>query len=277
MSRNGFVRRVERFASVGSTNDVVRAWLAAGQAEVCLAVADEQLAGRGRAGRRWLAPRGAALLLSAGFRPTWLAPDRVWRLGAIVSLAMAEAAEDAAGLAAGTIRLKWPNDLVVTTPDGHRKLGGMLGETDGLGTADPQAVVGIGVNVDWAGHDVPADLAGTMTSLREVARDRRIEPDAVLDGFIDRLEGRVAALRGDRFDSVAWSGRQVTTGTLVTLQEVDGRRHVVRARGVDAGSGALVIEDPAAVRGERHVHVAEITHLHLPGSAPAAPAPVGSV
>ena len=112
----GFLARQEQFAVVGSTNDVVRGWLADGTPEVCLAVADEQTAGRGREGRTWVAPAGGALLLSLGFRPTWLAPDRVWRLAATVSLAMAEAAEHVAGLPERTIRLKWPNDLVVETP-----------------------------------------------------------------------------------------------------------------------------------------------------------------
>ena len=112
----GFLARQERFVVVGSTNDVVRGWLADGTPEVCLAVADEQAEGRGRDGRRWVAPPGAALLLSLGFRPTWLLPDRAWRLAAMASLAMAEAAEHAAGLPEGTIRLKWPNDLVIEAP-----------------------------------------------------------------------------------------------------------------------------------------------------------------
>ena len=59
-----FIGRHQRFAVVGSTNDVVRSWLAAGEPEVCLAVADEQTAGRGREGRTWTAPPGSALLLS---------------------------------------------------------------------------------------------------------------------------------------------------------------------------------------------------------------------
>jgi len=54
-----FTSRQQRFPSVASTNDVVRAWLAEGTPEVCLAVADEQTAGRGRNGRTWLAPPGA--------------------------------------------------------------------------------------------------------------------------------------------------------------------------------------------------------------------------
>ena len=108
-----FFSRQQHFASVASTNDAVAGWLMHGTPEVCLATADEQTSGRGREGRTWTAPAGSSLLLSLGFRPTWLAPERTWRLAAVVSLAMADAAEEVAGLADGAIRLKWPNDLVV--------------------------------------------------------------------------------------------------------------------------------------------------------------------
>jgi len=37
-----FLSRQERFRSVPSTNDIVRAWMTGGTPEVCLAVADEQ-------------------------------------------------------------------------------------------------------------------------------------------------------------------------------------------------------------------------------------------
>jgi len=72
----------------------------------CASCGDEQTAGRGRDRRVWVAPPDAALLVSLGFRPTWLAPGQVWRLAAVASLAMAEAAETTAGLRPGTIRLK---------------------------------------------------------------------------------------------------------------------------------------------------------------------------
>jgi BirA family biotin operon repressor/biotin-[acetyl-CoA-carboxylase] ligase len=258
-----FPARHEQFERVGSTNDVVRDWLVAGQAEVCLAVADEQTAGRGRSGRTWLAPRGAALLLSLGFRPTWLAPDRAWQLAAIVSLAMADAAADAAGLAEAVIRLKWPNDLVIEHDgSGPRKLGGVLGETEGLGTSDPRVIVGIGVNTDWRAADFPAELAGSMTSLREAASDRPIDTTALLAGFVDRLGGRLATLQADRFDSVAWSDRQVTTGRTIHLDRPDGVEEV-RAVGVDPATGALLVADPDAVSGQRSVLVGEIRRVRV--------------
>jgi BirA family biotin operon repressor/biotin-[acetyl-CoA-carboxylase] ligase len=266
--------RQERFAVVGSTNDIVRGWLAEGTPEVCLAIADEQSAGRGRDGRTWVAPPGGALLLSLGFRPTWLEADRVWCVAATVCLAMADAAEEVAGLADHAIRLKWPNDLVVETvgaavpiapqvADGVRKLGGMLGETQGLGSDDPCAIIGLGLNTDWPATTFPPDLADSMTSLREASHGRPIDHVALLDGFLGRLEARIDALRGGRFDVADWTARQLTTGRDVEIVAPDGVVTTVRALGVDARSGALVVADPTAADGERPVLVGEIRHVRL--------------
>jgi BirA family biotin operon repressor/biotin-[acetyl-CoA-carboxylase] ligase len=269
-----FLARQERFALVDSTNDIIRGWLSEGTPEVCLAVADEQRAGRGRDGRRWVAPPGAALLLSLGFRPTWLPPDRVWRLGATVSLAMADAAEEVAGLPDGAIRLKWPNDLVIETVDGVvpvppqqadevRKVAGVLGESEGLGTEEPRVVVGLGLNTAWAASDFPRDLAETMTSLQAASRGRPIDHVALLDAFLGRLEARIEALRGGRFDVGDWTARQLTTGRAIELWQPDGRIVRTSALGVDAGTGALVVADPETREGERQVLVGEIRHVRL--------------
>ncbi len=260
--------RLERFDRVGSTNDVVRDWLAEGTPEVCLAVASEQTDGRGRQGRAWVGPPGQALLLSVGFRPTWVDPAGVWRLAATVSMAMAEAAEAMAGLPAGSIRLKWPNDLVVEVagrpdaPGAVRKLAGVLGETAGLGTLDPSAVVGIGINTDWSASDFPADLKSSMTSLREVG-GRPVDGAALLDRFIERLGARIDDLReSGRFDAVAWADRQVTTGRMIRLERPDGALSAL-AVGVDPTTGALIIREPGPSGLDRSVVVGEVSHLRF--------------
>jgi BirA family biotin operon repressor/biotin-[acetyl-CoA-carboxylase] ligase len=258
-----FLSRHEWFDRVGSTNDVVRDWLDAGHSEVCLATAREQTAGRGRSGRTWQAPRDAALLLSLGFRPTWLAPDRVWQLAAIVSLAMADAATSVAALPEGVIRLKWPNDLVVERDGaGIWKLGGLLGETEGLGTDDPRVIVGIGINTEWRADEFPPELAGSMTSLRETAAQDNVEFTGLLALFVEQLGERLEALRAGRFDAAAWSTRQVTTGRTIRLEGAS-RTDLVEALGVDADTGALVVADPTATTGQRSVLVGEISRVRL--------------
>lgn len=281
----GSFSRIERLGATGSTNDVVRGWLAAGTPEICIATAGEQTAGRGRLGRTWTAPAGAALLLTAGFRPSWLPVERVWRLGATVALAMADAAETVAGLPVGAVRLKWPNDLVVEVagpnalltgeldaaraaallagPLELRKLAGVLAEADGLGTDDPRVAVGIGINADWAAPDFPPELAGTMTSLREASGGRPISVDGLLEAFLGHLETRVDALRAGYFDIATWVGRQALTGRLVLLEGYGAHEdEELVVTGVDAAGGALVVERAAG--GEPWlVHAADVVRVRL--------------
>lgn len=236
-----FYSRIARFEVVGSTSDVVAGWLAEGLPEVAVAVADRQTAGRGRAGRSWIAPPGAALLLSAGFRPADLPPAVAWRLAAVVALAMAEAAESVARLREGAVGLKWPNDLVADAPDGTvRKLGGLLTEAASEGDRLISASVGIGVDVDWRGEDFPAELAASMTSLRELA-GRSVDREALLTAFLARLEPAYRALRAGAFDVPAWAARQRTTGRELRVETAD---RVVEGSGagVDPARGTLVVE-----------------------------------
>jgi BirA family biotin operon repressor/biotin-[acetyl-CoA-carboxylase] ligase len=259
-----FLSRNERSQSVPSTNDTVRAWLTEGTPEVCLAVADEQTAGRGRSGRSWVAPSGSALLLSLGFRPAYLEPDRLWRLGAIVALAMADAAEEAAGLSIGKLRFKWPNDIVVEArraPGGVRKVAGILGESERAGTPDVTATVGIGINNDWRRGDFPADLTDVMTSLREVSRGRQVENGVLLDAFLVRLEARLLALRDGHFDVAGWHDRQVTTGRAVRIELPGGDIREATAVGVDGATGALLIADESGAESE--LLAGEVVHVRL--------------
>ena len=262
-----WLARFERFDVVSSTNDVVRGWLQEGTPEVCAAVADIQAAGRGRNGRTWTAPPGVALLLSVGFRPSWLEVGHLWRLSAIVSLAMAEGCEVGSGLRPGAVSLKWPNDLVtIDRATGTvRKLAGVLGETDGIGTPEATAVIGIGANVDWARERFPPDLADTMTSLSELAPGRLIDREVVLHVFLDRLEKLVANLRAGTFPAEIWTRRQLTHGMLVILDQPDGTAQRVVAEDVDTDTGALLVRDPGEPGATRPVVVGEIRHLRFGG------------
>ena len=261
-----WLARYERFDVVGSTNDVVAGWLQEGTPEVCVALADVQSAGRGRDGGTWQAPPGAALLASVGFRPGWLDPGHLWRLSAIVSLAMAEACEVAGGLRHGAIHLKWPNDLVVIdhSTGEVRKLAGVLGETRGIGTADPTAVVGIGANVTWARDRFPKELAASMTSLSDLSPGKLVDREVAIHVFLQRLEGLVNALRAGDFPAETWSRRQLTNGMIVMLDQADGTAERVVAEDVDTETGALLVRGTTD-DAQRSVIVGEIHHLRVGG------------
>ncbi len=261
--------RLERLACVTSTQDVVRGWLADGQPEICLAVADEQTAGRGRLGRRWLAASGGGLLLSAGLRPTWLPVAAAWRLVAVAALALLEPATVLLGPQGGRLALKWPNDIVAVRDGVLHKVGGLLAEATPAADGEhlEWLVLGLGVNVDWPTTTFPLELAGSMTSLSEVA-GAPVDREALLAGWLARMGSGYLALADGEFDAGRWAAAQATTGAWVTV--TTGERSLEgRAEGVDPESGALLVREQAG--GElRRLTVGEVRSCRV---APPAPTP----
>lgn len=150
--------RVHLFARVGSTNDVARTLAEEGAPAGTVVVADEQVAGRGRAGRSWSSPAGVGLSLSIVARPTSREAPRTLPL--LVGLEVALAVDDF--LRPGAAHLKWPNDVLSR----GRKLGGVLCEAAWAGDTPAFVVVGVGINVLHESADFPAELRAQATSLR---------------------------------------------------------------------------------------------------------------
>ena len=148
-------RSLEYHERIGSTNDRARERLTGGDDGVVV-VADVQTAGRGRRGRSWESPAGVNLMLSVGLALN-LSADVAWQLGASAALAVRAAAAPWAEL-----KVKWPNDLV--TPAGE-KVAGLLLETALAGDRVVQAIVGIGINVNWERAEMPPEIAARATSL----------------------------------------------------------------------------------------------------------------
>jgi biotin-(acetyl-CoA carboxylase) ligase len=132
-------------------------------------------------------------------------------------------------------------------------------------------VIGVGINVDWPRADFPGELADSMTSLTDLA-GRPVDREVVLHVFLERLERAIAALRDGRFPAEEWSGRQLTNGTIVMLDQPDGTSETLVAEDVDAETGALLVREldggsSTGGNGEppRSVVVGEIHHLRLGG------------
>lgn len=139
---------VRYYARVGSTNTEALGWIEQGAPDLALVVADEQSAGRGRQGRRWLTPAGAGLTFSLILRqnPLVAAPggveasSRLAHLTALGALAVSQALGQAYNL---QCQIKWPNDVLLE----RRKVCGILVEAQWLGERLAAGVLGIGLNV----------------------------------------------------------------------------------------------------------------------------------
>ncbi|MBF6554704.1 MAG: biotin--[acetyl-CoA-carboxylase] ligase [Acidimicrobiales bacterium] len=254
---------IRRLESVDSTNRYLLDEARAGADDGVVAVADHQSAGRGRLGRRWEAPAGSNLLMSVLLRPD-LPPDHRYLAAAVVALAATDAVDVALGLELG---IKWPNDLLAL--DG-RKVAGVLAEADvatAAGGSDGRGsaiVVGIGINVNWPGADadLPPDLVGLATSLRQQL-GRRVDRTEVLEALLEALGPRVgdlstAAGRIRQVDGLR--ARCTTIGTRVRVELADGRFEGTAC--AVTPEGHLVVETGGA---RRTVVAGDVVHVRPPG------------
>lgn len=226
-------RNVVYLPETGSTNDEARTLARAGALDGTLVIADHQTAGRGRLGRRWVAPPGSSLLMSLIFRPR-LAPHQAQRLTMICGLSMADAVELEAGL---RIALKWPNDLVV---DGA-KIGGILTEIELLKDQVDYAVVGMGLNVNLDREQFPNELLVPATSL-SLTLGRPVPRLPLLWAYLRVVETRLLALDNGLSPNEEWASRLVTLGQPVTVSTSE-RAYSGVAEGVDS-DGALQVRLP---------------------------------
>lgn len=217
MSPLGLPRAHHR--STDSTNERAKALALAGAPHGTLVTADDQTAGRGRQGRVWTAPPGAAVLMSLVIR------DVQALLPLAAAVAVCEAAEEATPVSA---RVKWPNDVWIE----GRKLAGILIE------GRPQegwAVLGVGVNVGT--EQFPEELRGVATSLTlEAPVPRPYASGEVLQMVVARLERWLVAGASEILQ--AWRARDALLGREVAW---------AGGRGTSAGiddAGSLLVDAP---------------------------------
>ncbi len=194
-----------------STQSEVKRRAAGGAPEGTVVTARHQRAGRGRRGHDWWDAPGESLLASVLLRPAGssaVAPP----LSLVGGLAVADALADAASV---SVRIRWPNDLLL---DGG-KVCGILAEaaSDGAGRLD-HVILGMGINLNQTAF--PAALQERATSLRLVT-GRGYEPASVLAALLAHLGRRYAEWQAGGFAALraAWLERSTVPGQLVRLPD----------------------------------------------------------
>ncbi|MEN8171606.1 MAG: biotin--[acetyl-CoA-carboxylase] ligase [Chloroflexota bacterium] len=177
--------------SVGSTNVEAAEWAARGAPHLSLVAADQQTAGRGRAGRKWFTPPGAALAFSLILRADALRiskTEKIARMTGLGAVAVSQALEQHYGLDA---KIKWPNDILLS----GRKAAGVLSEASWTGDQLSALILGVGINVassavppdDWdADHAHPFPATSVEGALEgPVNREKLLH--SVLEALLDWL------------------------------------------------------------------------------------------
>ncbi len=151
-----FGKHVYHFFKVDSTNHVAMRLGEAGEPHGAIVIAEEQTAGRGRAGRSWISEKSAGIHVSVLMRPP-IAPAHAPLLTLVAGLAARDVVAEETNFSTD---LRWPNDVILR----GRKCCGILTEMYAEPDRIHYAVVGIGLNVNQT--KMPEGLEEIATSLR---------------------------------------------------------------------------------------------------------------
>ncbi|MEP7343667.1 MAG: biotin--[acetyl-CoA-carboxylase] ligase [Gemmatimonadaceae bacterium] len=222
-------------AALPSTMDLAHELAADGAPGGTLVLADQQLAGRGRGGRRWSSEPGGGLWFTLVERP--LDPIALKVLSLRVGLRVAAALDRYLPTA---VQLKWPNDLFV----GSGKVAGILTEVRWKDGRPEWVAIGIGINVR------PPSLVAGAAALGGCSRVD------VLSEVMPAVRGAASAMGNlSTAELVAYASRDLALGRTafepgvgrVAGIDADGHLLIAGARGTERfASGSLELEDVIA-------------------------------
>jgi BirA family biotin operon repressor/biotin-[acetyl-CoA-carboxylase] ligase len=255
------ISSVRYLQSTGSTNQVALEWAEDSAPDNALVVADEQTAGRGRLGRRWVTRPNTSLAMSLVFQPTAGEVKNLPLFSPLGALAVCEALSELYGLKA---EVKWPNDVLVE----KLKIAGILAEAAWQGSSVCAIILGIGVNV--ASGSVPShqELLFPATSVEQEIEKRAAaqKGQSVKVNELNRLGLLRAILKnllhlrgqvGSTSFLQLWENRLAFRGEQVRVEQAGQPARMGELLGVDL-SGQLRLRSDM---GEEHRIIAGDVHL----------------
>ncbi len=240
------------YEETDSTNDRIRFLAEEGTPEGTLAIAERQMAGRGRRGRAWQAEAGEGVWMSLLLRPD-IQPMQASVLTLLAGLALAEAIEKVTDLEVG---IKWPNDILLN----GKKLAGILTEMEGDMEAVRSVTVGMGINVHT--KVFPEELQKIATSLylesgREFGRCEIVGAamtcfEKLYEEFL-KADGSFAPFRERYCEKCLNIGREVRVigreTYLATALDITAEGELIVKRR-DTGETEVVFSGEVSIRGE---------------------------
>ncbi|OPY87865.1 MAG: Bifunctional ligase/repressor BirA [Syntrophaceae bacterium PtaU1.Bin231] len=223
------------FPALASTNETAFQLGREGAPDRTAVFADSQSRGRGRMKRVWQSPPARNLYVSLLLRPP-LAAEELSSFPLVAGVAAARALLPHAGK--GSVRLKWPNDVLLR----GRKAAGILAEMRTRKKRVDFVVVGIGINVNMETADFDPAIRDKATSVREVTGWRLSRLELAVD-LLRAFEGCYERFLREGFRSLReeWLGSTDMVGQRVRVS-LENDVCCGIAETIDR-DGALVIRD----------------------------------
>jgi len=231
LRRAGFLRerRVVFLQQTVSTNDDALRLAAEGAPSGTIILAELQLGGRGRMGRKWQSSPGHSLTFSYILRPPHV-DSAVPQLTLVAGLAVAK-----------------PNDILVK---GH-KVAGLLCEFAAPHTSAGGAavIIGIGVNVSMEAEEFTEDVRKRASSLL-LCGAAAVSRPALLMAIIIELEAQLQRYDRRGFSPILrdWKQRDATYGRRLVWVDVKGNIVEGLSLGPDENGVLRIVDDAGNTR-----------------------------
>jgi BirA family biotin operon repressor/biotin-[acetyl-CoA-carboxylase] ligase len=239
------------FESLGSTQDQAIKMASNPRYNGAVVIAQKQTGGRGRAGRKWISPKGG-IWLSIILRPEFdISVATLFPIAS--SLALSKALEKCFEISP---ELKWPNDVTLN----GKKVAGILVDASLESNQIENIVLGVGINFDVNAKEIEENLKNTpnfygVTSLQKLKKN--VTAIKLVQVFLIELENIFEMLNSGQTKKIIkeWTSRSSTIGKIVKLNTKTGKTKGKAIRIDD--DGALVILDKKNTR----ILAGDIIHL----------------
>ena len=240
ISKNLKTKRIGRkilvYNSTSSTNDIASEYARNKTNDGLAIFAEEQTAGKGRAGARWSSKRAESILCSIIIADSKLNAE-------LLSLTCAVATAEAIGKPANSeARIKWPNDIMLN----GKKIAGILLESKS-NDAGNAYIIGIGINCHQSRESFPAELQSTATSIdmeSHSVSDRVLLAKRLLTSVENWLK---VAERNSKDVTERWRELSVQLGQRVKIL-YNGRKFVGNCIGIEPEKGLILQLETGGVR-----------------------------
>ena len=150
---------IQTMESTTSTNDLAKLYANQNSTTPAIFISEEQTAGRGRLGRKFVSPAKTGLYISLCLFPT-IALEDLSLITCATAVACVETLEELTGK---SLNIKWVNDLFFQ----DKKVGGILTEviSDFESQQVQSLIVGMGINLIEARDNFPEELHSIVGSI----------------------------------------------------------------------------------------------------------------
>ena len=236
-------RKILVYNLTSSTNDVAHQYAKNKQNDGLVIFAEEQTAGRGRAGTKWLSSRSDSILCSIVLTDCKCNAE-------LLSLTCAVAVAEAIGKPAkDEAKVKWPNDIILN----GKKVAGILLESKSPnptpGRRDNNSntcIIGVGINCHQKKDSFPDELQPNATSI-DIESHSMIDRISLAKRLLTSIDHwlEVAAQTSEKVID-QWRNLSVQLGNRVKLI-YNGQQFTGNCIGIDPEKGLILQLDSGGV------------------------------